>query len=155
MSNDTDGRAVRTKSIFRMEYAINQNIRAPRDRVWSLLTDAAGFSRWNSTVQSIEGMIAQGQKINLRATVAPNRVFNLLISEFVPNERMVWRDGAAPMFSGVRTFTLTGDADTTRFTMAEVYSGLMLPFIAGSLPNFIPVFETYARDLKRAAEVSI
>jgi hypothetical protein len=82
-------------------------------------------------------------------------VFNLLISEFVPNERMVWRDGAAPMFSGVRTFTVTGDEETTRFTMAEVYSGLMLPFIAGSLPNFIPVFETYARDLKRAAEVSI
>lgn len=155
MSNETDGRAVRTKSIFRMEYAINQSIRAPRDRVWSLLTDAAGFPRWNSTVQSIEGTIAQGQKINLRATIAPNRMFNLLISELVPNERMVWRDGAAPMFSGVRTFTLTGDAVTTRFTMAEVYSGLMLPFIAGSLPNFIPVFETYARDLKRAAEVSI
>ena len=30
--------------------------------------------------------------------------------------------------------------------------GLMLPMIAGSLPDFVPVFTQYAADLKRAAE---
>jgi hypothetical protein len=66
---------------------------------------------------------------------------------------MVWRDGMAPMFTGVRTFTLTPNADgSTDFRMAEVYSGLMLPMIAGSLPDFRPTFEQYASDLKRAAE---
>jgi hypothetical protein len=38
--------------------------------------------------------------------------------------------------------------------MVEVFSGLMLPMIAGSLPNFGPAFEQYAADLKRAAEQS-
>jgi hypothetical protein len=36
--------------------------------------------------------------------------------------------------------------------MAEAYTGLMLPLIAGSLPDFRPTFEQYAADLKRAAE---
>ena len=36
--------------------------------------------------------------------------------------------------------------------MTEVFTGLMLPMIAGSLPDFVPVFETYATDLKNAAE---
>jgi hypothetical protein len=31
-------------------------------------------------------------------------------------------------------------------------SGLMLPMIAGGLPDFVPVFTQYAADLKRAAE---
>jgi hypothetical protein len=57
------------------------------------------------------------------------------------------------MFKGIRTFTLTPNADgTTEFSMKEEFSGLMLPMIKGSLPDFGPVFEAYAADLKRAAE---
>ncbi len=36
--------------------------------------------------------------------------------------------------------------------MKEQFSGLMLPMIKGSLPDFAPVFERYAEDLRRAAE---
>jgi len=57
------------------------------------------------------------------------------------------------MFKGVRTYTLTPKANgSTDFSMAEVFSGLMLPLIAGSLPDFGPTFEQYAADLKREAE---
>lgn len=38
--------------------------------------------------------------------------------------------------------------------MAEIFSGLMLPLIAGKLPDFAPIFERYAADLKKAAEKS-
>jgi hypothetical protein len=68
---------------------------------------------------------------------------------------MEWSDGMAPMFKGVRTFTLTKSASgDTEFKMVEVFSGLMLPLIKGSLPDFGPAFETYAADLKKAAERS-
>ncbi len=149
----TNGRARRTKSTFRMEYAVAINIKAPPSRIWALLTNAQDFPRWNSTVKGIEGNIASGEKIKLRATIAPERIFNLAISEFVSEKRLVWRDGMAPMFTGVRTFTLTPKTDgSTDFSMAEVYSGIMLPMIAGSLPDFRPTFEQYASDLKREAE---
>jgi hypothetical protein len=148
-----NGRANKTKSAFRMECSVGINIQAPPDRIWALLTTAEAFPRWNSTVKSIEGKIALGEKIKLVATNAPERVFNLAVSEFDPGRRMVWRDGAAPMFSGVRTYSLTPKGDgSTDFAMAEVFSGLMLPMIAGSLPDFGPTFEQYAADLKREAE---
>jgi hypothetical protein len=36
--------------------------------------------------------------------------------------------------------------------MTEVFSGLMLPMIGGRLPDFGPIFERYAADLKARAE---
>ena len=65
---------------------------------------------------------------------------------------MVWSDGNF-IFRGVRTYTLTSKSDgSTDFTMSEVFTGAMLPMIAGSLPDFAPEFEKYAADLKRSAE---
>lgn len=86
-------------------------------------------------------------------TAAPGRVFKPKVTELEPEKRMVWSDGAAPMFKGIRTFTLAPKGDgTTDFTMVEVFAGVMLPLIKGSLPDFGPPFEQYAADLKRAAE---
>ena len=42
----------------------------------------------------------------------------------------------------------------TRFTMTETFTGLLLPLIGKSLPDFDPVFTTYAHDLKREAELT-
>jgi hypothetical protein len=39
--------------------------------------------------------------------------------------------------------------------MKEEFSGVMLPMIKGSLPDFAPVFEQYAEDLRRAAEAGV
>lgn len=140
------------KSTFRLEYSISGAIRATPERIWALLTNAADFPRWNSTVTSITGRIAAGEKIALKAKIAADRVFNLKVTDVVPNRSLVWRDGSAPMFTGVRTFALAPASDATTFTMSEVYSGIMLPMIAGSLPDFRQTFEQYFADLKREAE---
>lgn len=148
-------RARKTSSTFRMECGVLVNIRATPTAIFALLTDAAGFPRWNSTVTSIEGKIALGEKLALRVPAAPDRTFRPKVAELVPDARMVWSDGMAPLFKGVRTFTLTPREDgTTDFAMVEVFSGIMLPMIRGSLPDFGPPFEQYAADLKREAERS-
>jgi uncharacterized protein YndB with AHSA1/START domain len=145
--------ATKTRSAFRMDCAITTTIHATPDKIWSLLTDAAAFPRWNSTVTSIEGQIAEGQTLKLKVPTAPGRVFKPTVRQVQAGRSMVWSDGMAPMFKGVRTFTLTPNADgTTVFAMREEFSGLMLPMIRGSLPDFGPVFEAYAEDLRRAAE---
>ena len=147
-----NGKASKTKSTFRMEYAAGINIHAKPERIWALMTNAGDFPRWNSTVKSIEGKIALGQTIQLVAVIAPERVFKLNVIEFAPEKRMVWSDGNA-MFKGVRTYTVNTKTDgSTDFTMSEVYTGLMLPMIAGSLPDFVPTFEQYVSDLKKEAE---
>lgn len=135
-----------------MECAVRCNIKATPATLWALLTNAADFPRWNSTVTSITGEIAKGSKLSLRVPIS-ERTFSPKVTAFEPEARMVWSDGMAPMFKGERTFTLTPLADgTTDFAMVEVFSGVMLPMIKGSLPDFVPVFEQYARDLTREAE---
>jgi hypothetical protein len=147
--------ANRTESAFRLQYAVSARIAAAPEVLWRRLTDAAGFPSWNSTVTRIEGEIALGQKLALTVPVAPGRTFTPSVVGFEPNQRMVWADGFAPMFKGERTFTLTPQADgTTEFAMVEVFAGVMLPLIKGSLPDMVPVFETYAADLKRVCEAS-
>jgi uncharacterized protein YndB with AHSA1/START domain len=140
------------QSTFRLRYAVDVEIRATPAAVWARLTDAAGFPAWNSTVTSITGEIALGQKLAIRVPIAPDRTFTPAVSAFEPEQRMVWMDGFYPMFRGVRTFTLTPHSGGTRFEMVEVFEGLMLPMIKGSLPDFGPVFDRYAADLKAACE---
>ncbi len=147
--------AQKTETTFRLAYAVACDIYASPDRIWSLLTDAAGFPAWNSTVSEIAGRIALGERIALRVPLAPKRTFKPKVTRFEPGRVMVWSDGMKPMFKGTRTFTLTPKAEgVTEFKMHEVFEGLMLPLIKGSLPDFGPAFDTYAADLKRAAERS-
>jgi hypothetical protein len=153
MKAEPSCRAEKRRTTFRLEHAVAIRVQAKPEVLWALLTDAAGFPRWNSTVTSIEGEIARGKRLALRVPAAPDRVFKPRVTELEPPRRMVWADGMAPMFRGVRTFTLEPREDgATDFTMVEVFSGLMLPMIAGSLPDFGPSFEQYAADLKREAE---
>jgi hypothetical protein len=148
----TDSVSHKKASTFRIEYRVSINVRATREKIWDLLTNAADFPRWNSTVTSIRGSIAQGHKLELRVPIS-ERTFSPKVTELVPAKRMVWSDGFAPMFKGERTFTLTSREDgTTDFEMVETFSGVMLPMIKGSLPDFGPVFDQYARDLKTEAE---
>jgi hypothetical protein len=144
--------ATKTATTFRMECAVSVNVKAPPAKIWTLLTNAADFPRWNSTVTSIGGNIALGERLELRVPIS-ERTFKPKVTELEAEKRMVWSDGAAPMFKGVRTFTLTPrDDGSTDFSMVEVFSGLMLPLIKGSLPDFGPPFSQYAADLKREAE---
>ncbi len=150
------GRSRKQSSIFRMQYAVDIDIRATPTRIWSLLTNAKDFPRWNTTVTCIAGNIAPGNQLEMQVPIAPNRTFKPKVAEFEPCRRMVWSDGMAPVFKGIRNFTLTENGDgTTRFSMQEILAGLMLPMIKGSLPDFGPVFEQYASDLKREAERSV
>ncbi len=146
-------KATRTSRTFRMECATTIDVRATPQRIWALLTNAADFPRWNSTVTRITGTIAQGERLALEVPAAPGRTFKPRVVVLELERKMVWSDGFAPMFRGVRTFTLAANPDgTTAFSMVEVLSGVMLPMIKGSLPDFGPSFEAYAADLKREAE---
>src|ERR1700722_18008643 len=112
--------ATKTTRTFRMNCAIECTIRADVGRVWALLTDAAGFPRWNSTVKSVEGPIVLGQTLKLEVPSAPGRVFKPKVTTFEPGKARVWSDGMAPMFKGVRPYSLTAGQDgSTVFSMHE------------------------------------
>jgi uncharacterized protein YndB with AHSA1/START domain len=145
---------VKTGSTFRQQVTVSADIQAPPAKIWALLTRPEDMTRWNSTLTSIEGNIELGGTVRMRVPEAPGRTFKVKVTRFVPNEEMVWRDGNPVMFLGVRTYSLMpAPASTaTRFEMTETFSGLMLPMIAKRLPDFGPIFERYATDLKTESE---
>ena len=135
-------------------FATSIKIRARAESVWALLTDAAGYPGWNSTVEKIDGRIAADEKLKLYAKTAPGRAFSLKVTEFAPARGMTWI-GGMPMglFTGTRRLTLTpGSSDEVEFAMVETYTGPLAPLITRMIPDLQPAFDTFAADLKRRAE---
>jgi hypothetical protein len=142
----------RTDNVFAMTCTVEANIQAETGVVWNLLTDAEGFPRWNSTVTRIEGEIREGERLRLHVP-GTSRTFTPRVSAVVPAQRMTWSDGFNPVFKGVRTFELKARAaGSTDFVMTEHFSGLVFALVKRMLPDFRPIFQAYASDLKREAE---
>ena len=143
-----NGKASTIKKTFKRTTTITTEIKAEPARVYQLLTNAADFPRWNSTVVSIEGEIQKGQKIKLKSTLDPKRTFKLKVKEMIPNQKLVWGD-----MMGKRTYLLEKSDEGTRFTMTEKIGGLLFPLFAKKIPSFDESFEQFAADLKKEAEL--
>ena len=141
-----------TQGQFSMSCRVEANIDASPATIWELLTDAQGFPQWNSTVTRIEGQIREGERLRIHAP-GTERTFKPRVSDVVTYRRMAWIGGFAPLMKGVRRFALKPRADgSTDFMMQEHFYGLMLPLARRSMPDFGPIYERFADDLKRAAE---
>lgn len=152
-AQEPNGVAAYSGKGLKMQCAVSIRINAAPEKIWQIMTTAENFTKWNSTIVSLEGPIKLKNKITLVSTVAPDRTFKIKVSKMEHPTLMQWSDGFAPMFRGVRSFITEPQADgTCIFTMKEVYSGLMLPMIKKSLPDFRPSFEQFVADLKTEAE---
>lgn len=138
-----------TRTAFHRETTVSIVIKASNATVWTLLTSAADYPRWNTTVTSIEGRIAPGERIVLRSTLDAKRAFKLQVKEFTPATRLVWGDG-----KGQRTFDISDNGDSTvTFRMHERIGGVMFPLYARAIPSFDASFDAFAADLKKEAEL--
>ncbi|HXU27130.1 MAG TPA: SRPBCC domain-containing protein [Bacteroidia bacterium] len=143
-----NGKATTVKTTFHRETSVSIEIKADAAIVWALLTKASDYTRWNSTVTSIEGNIALGEKIKLKSILDAKRTFKLKVKEFVPENKLVWGDG-----QGNRVYTITKNTNgTVTFNMTEKIGGLMFPMYAKMIPSFDQSFEQFASDLKKESE---
>jgi len=141
----------RIDSPLAMVCKVEVNIAATAETVWNLLVDAAGFPRWNSTVTLIEGQLVDGARIRIHVP-GTARTFTPRVSVLAPHPRMERSDGIAAVFKGVRIFQLqTRNDNSTDFVMEERFSGVVFALSRKMLPDFRPIFESYANDLKREA----
>ncbi len=142
-----DGKATTEKKTFSRETTVSININASKSIIWTLLTNADDYPRWNSTIISIEGDITEGEKIKLKSTLDEKRTFKLKVKELTIERRLVWGDG-----KGERVFTLESAGNNVQFTMTEKIGGFMFPLYGKYIPPFDESFEQFASDLKREAE---
>ena len=140
------------KTTFSMTCRVEAKIHTKAEAIWALLTDAKGFSRWNSTITSIDGIIREGERIRIHVP-GTDRTFKPRVSDVEANRHMTWSNGIAPFFKGSRTFELrTCDNGSTDFIMEEKFDGIIFAIIKNRLPDFKLIFENYALDLKKEAE---
>lgn len=135
-------------------YEASETIKATPESIWRVLTDGAGYTRWDSGVDRVDGAIAPGGTITVRSKAAPGRAFPVKVTEFQPGSRMTWSGGMPlGLFKGVRTFVLRRmDEGTTQFTVREEYTGPLLGMMWRSMPDLGPSFAQFARGLKAQAE---
>jgi uncharacterized protein YndB with AHSA1/START domain len=140
-------KATTIKKTFSRETSVSASIQADSAIVWALLTRAADYPRWNSTITSIIGEIKEGASIELKSTLDEKRTFKLKIKEFVPEKRLVWGDA-----QGDRVYSIEKQSNGVLFSMAEKIGGPLFPLFAGMIPSFDESFERFAADLKKEAE---
>ena len=135
-------------------FQASAEVRAPVDRIWSILTDAAGYTAWDSGVTRVDGRIADGETITVHSEVSPGRAFPVRVAMRPPSE-MTWTGGMPlGLFRGVRTFHVVPDGEVTRVTMREGYSGPLTGLMWRSIPDLNPSFTRFVNGLKARAEAS-
>lgn len=129
-------------------------IQAPADRVWAILKDAPRYPDWDSGVTSVEGHIADGERITVHSEVNPGRAFPVRVS-IKPPGTMRWTGGLPlGLFRGVRTFRVEPEGEATRVSMREEYGGPLLGLMSRSIPDLGPSFTRFVNGLKQHAEAS-
>jgi hypothetical protein len=69
---------------------------------------------------------------------------------------MVWTGGMPlGLFTGTRSFLIEPDGAGCRFSMSEVYTGLLARLIFKSIPDLNDSFKQFAQSLKTAAERAV
>jgi len=135
-------------------YEASTSIAATPEAIWSVLTDGAGYTGWDSGVDKVEGRIAPGETIKVYSQASPGRAFPVKVTDFTPSRTMRWSGGMPlGLFKGERTFSLTPQGEgQTRLHVREEYTGPLLGLMWRSMPDLQPSFNKFVNGLKQRAE---
>jgi hypothetical protein len=135
-------------------YEATSVINASPEAVWSVLSDGAGWSGWDSGVDGVEGQIQPDESIKIRSQAAPGRAFPVKVTRFEPPEHLRFSGGMPlGLFRGTRTYEVEPGRDgQVTFRMREEYTGPLLPLIWRSMPDLGPSFQQFAAGLKQRVE---
>jgi hypothetical protein len=139
-----------------MEIRTEIEIDAPAERVFELLTDFARYPAWNPLVPEASGELRVGGRIHIRVVAGREMRFHPVVVAFEPPRRLAWRGVIVNrlLFSGEHGFSIEPlGPERVRLVHGEVYTGLLVPFLAGTLNRDArSAFENFNRVLKEHAE---
>jgi hypothetical protein len=132
------------------------SIRASKEQVWPILTDAAAYPEWNPIISKVEGKVESGGQLQVFPKDPYARQYGVVVEELAAPKKMVWKRGL-PLgaFVSTRTFRLRTLKDgAVEFEMREVYSGWLSRWLHPMLPDPQRGFEIFAVALKQRAEAT-
>lgn len=133
-------------------------IDAPREVVWSQLTDTARHPDWNPFIKKFEGDLKVGNRIAVMLQPAGGSAmaFTPQILKADPNEELRWvgKLGVKGVFDGEHFFILEERPDgKTLLRHGEVFSGVLAHILLGLLETKTRMgFEAMNIALKQRAE---
>ncbi|OGO64839.1 MAG: polyketide cyclase [Chloroflexi bacterium RBG_19FT_COMBO_50_10] len=133
-------------------------IQASATRVWQLLTDFAGFPKWNPFIRWAKGEAKVGTRLEVRIQPSGSRgmTFKPTVLKSEPNRELRWLGHLLilGLFDGEHIFIIeTLDANRVRFIQREVFTGLLVPFLTRGLDaDTRRGFEEMNHALKAKAE---
>lgn len=135
-----------------MQVETSITISAPPSTAWRVLTSPDLLTR-DTGILKFHGELRPGARIKLWSEVAPNRAFSMRVTAFDIDRRMIWKGGMPfGLFTGTRTFTLSGGDRETVLDIREVFTGPMAGLITKSMPDLQPSFEKFAKAVKHMSE---
>lgn len=108
-------------------------INAPAETVWKVLSDFPHYGEWNPFITRISGATSPGSRlaVTIRPAIGGEMEFNLLLQSTTPPHEMIWLGQTLmPKLLDGRHYLRIDpiDADHSRFSQGERYSGLLLFF---------------------------
>ncbi|MEO1448240.1 MAG: SRPBCC domain-containing protein [Bacteroidota bacterium] len=122
-----------TRSFAQTRIETEINIQATPAQVWAVLTDFAAYPDWNPFIKSIEGEVAEGNKIK---AVITDFTFRPRVLSFKENKELVWLGnfGIRGLFDGEHHFEIEDNGDgTVTLHHFENFKGLLLPMMRKKL----------------------
>lgn len=133
-------------------------INASAHKVWEILTDFNAYGKWNPFIKSIEGDVAEGNRIKVTLAQANGNkmIFRPRVLQYTPVQTFRWigRLWFKGLFDGEHGFELSDhDNGTTTFVQREVFKGLLVPFLSRMLDTDTRMsFERMNESLKQRSE---
>ena len=132
-------------------------ISAPADRVWQVLADLRSYARWNPELTVLSGQAVKGQTLTLTmrsgggtSTVRPT------VQAADPGRELRWVSHfhkIGGLADAEHRFTIEpAGPGRVRFTQAETFRGIAVPFFHGTLAASCDRFAAMNAALKRRAE---
>ncbi len=110
------------------------------EKVWSMLTNFKNYPNWNPFIVSIEGKIAENEKLKI-SIIPPNEKgmkFKPTIIELIKNKKLTWKGKLlfSGIFDGKHSFELIDNKDgTTTFNHSELFTGFLVKLLSKKLDN--------------------
>jgi len=134
-------------------------IAASAERIWNLLTDFGAFPDWNPFIRRVEGSPIVGTR--LEVTIQPPgrgpTTFKPTVLEADANHQLGWlgRLLLPGVFDGRHTLTIQArDGGRSVFRQREVFTGILVPFLAGMIRDTEGGFRKMNEALKQRAEAA-
>jgi len=131
-------------------------VRASADRIWEVLADLGGWSRWNPHETQVEGALSFGAALTLTEAIPDlgERRVEARLGDWQPLSQLVWTERRGFLFNAVRYYEI----EQLEPGSCIVANGMIFTGLRGELfhdkhrARIRPAYEAINAALKRVAE---